>query len=117
MPRASHRIHFAVDGPGEIVATDNGDPTSFESFQSHQREAFNGLALVIVRARKGATGRITVTASSDGLRPGVAVILKPFARQFQSRGERSMMWRGHPAEMQWETGERRLACQARSSRS
>ena len=81
-PRASHRIHFAVDGPGEIVATDNGDPTSFVPFQSHQREAFNGLALVIVRARKGATGRITVTASGDGLRQGVAVIraVQPAAR-------------------------------------
>jgi hypothetical protein len=43
--------HQAV--PGEIVATDNGDPTSFMSFASHEREAFNGLALVIVRARPG----------------------------------------------------------------
>ena len=73
-PRARHRIRFTVDGPGEIVATDNGDPTSFVPFQSHEREAFNGLALVIVRARKGATGQITVTASGDGLTQGVAVI-------------------------------------------
>ena len=39
-------------------------------FQSHEREAFNGLALVIVRARKGATGRITVTVIGDGLKQG-----------------------------------------------
>src|SRR5262249_47322134 len=29
-PRSDNRIHFEIDGPGEIVATDNGDPTSFE---------------------------------------------------------------------------------------
>ena len=33
-PRASHRIRFEVEGPGEIVATNNGDPTSFEPFPS-----------------------------------------------------------------------------------
>ncbi len=31
-PRADNRIHFTIEGPGEIVATDNGDPTSFEPF-------------------------------------------------------------------------------------
>ncbi len=65
---------FSVDGPGEIVATDNGDPTSFVPFPSPEREAFNGLALVIVRSRKGATGRITVTVTGDGLKQGATVI-------------------------------------------
>ncbi len=32
----------------ELVATDNGDPTSFTPFQSAERESFNGLALAIV---------------------------------------------------------------------
>jgi beta-galactosidase len=45
-PRADNRIKFTLEGPGEIVATDNGDPTSFESFQSHERRAFNGFCLV-----------------------------------------------------------------------
>jgi beta-galactosidase len=73
-PRAKNQIRFTVTGPGEIVATDNGDPTSFTPFQSDIRETFNGLALVIVRARKGETGRITLTASSEGLTDGVTVI-------------------------------------------
>ena len=42
-PRADNRIRFTIDGPGEIVATDNGDPTSFEPFQAPERKAFNGL--------------------------------------------------------------------------
>jgi beta-galactosidase len=73
-PRADNRIRFTIEGPGEIVATDNGDPTSFEPFQAQERAAFNGLCLVIVRAKVGQTGRIVLTASSDGLRSGVASI-------------------------------------------
>ena len=67
-------IRFTVEGPGEIVATDNGDPTSFEPFQSPERNAFSGLCLVIVRAKAGQPGRIRVTATSEGLERGTAVI-------------------------------------------
>jgi beta-galactosidase len=67
-PRADNRIHFDIEGPGEIVATDNGDPTSFESFQSHDRKAFNGLVLVIVRGKPGESGRIKLTATADELK-------------------------------------------------
>lgn len=66
-PRANNSIRFSVDGPGKIVATDNGDPTSFVPFHSPDREAFNGLALVIVRGIPGRAGRITVRAASDSL--------------------------------------------------
>jgi beta-galactosidase len=70
VPRAMHRLHFSLDGPGEIVATDNGDPTSFEPFPSPTRQAFNGLCLVIVRARPGQAGPITLTATAAGLATG-----------------------------------------------
>jgi beta-galactosidase len=65
-PRAKNAIQFSISGPGEIVATDNGDPTDFTVFGSTKRKAFNGLALVIVRARRGQSGKIIVTAQSDG---------------------------------------------------
>ncbi len=67
VPRSKNHIKFSVEGPGEIVATDNGDATSFESFQSPERNAFNGLALVIVRAKAGEKGTITLKAEADGL--------------------------------------------------
>ncbi len=66
-PHANNRVKFEVAGPADLVATDNGDATSFESFQSPERAAFNGLALAIVRPRAGQSGTITVRASSDGL--------------------------------------------------
>jgi beta-galactosidase len=67
VPRAKNLVHFSIDGPGEIVATDNGDPTDLNIFSSHDRKAFNGLALVIVKAKHGQTGAVTITAKSDGL--------------------------------------------------
>ena len=66
VPRADNRIDFALSGPGEIVATDNGDPTSFEPFPSPHRQAFNGMCLVIVRGKPGQSGVIHLTASSQG---------------------------------------------------
>lgn len=75
VPIASNRIRFAVEGPGEIVATDNGDPTNMESFGSHDRHAFNGYALVIVRGIGGQAGKVKVRAESDGLQ-GAAVVVR-----------------------------------------
>ena len=74
VPRADNRIHFDLEGPGEIVATDNGDPTSFESFQAHDRKAFNGLCLVIVRGVAGKSGKISIIARAEGLTSGTAIV-------------------------------------------
>jgi beta-galactosidase len=68
VPRSNHPIEFSIDGPGEIVATDNGDATNMVSFPSKEREAFNGLCLVIVRSKAGEKGTISVTAKSSGLK-------------------------------------------------
>ena len=67
VPRANDHIRFKIEGPGEIVATDNGDPTSFEPFQAPERDAFSGLALVIVRTKPGQPGTIRVSAESGSL--------------------------------------------------
>lgn len=77
VPRADHRLNFTLEGPGEIVATDNGDPTSFEPFPSHTRKAFSGLCLVIVRGKPGKPGQpgtIRLKAAGDGLAAGETII-------------------------------------------
>jgi beta-galactosidase len=66
VPRSKNHIKFEIEGPGEIVATDNGDATDLNVFQASERNAFNGLALVIVRAK--APGIITLKAHADGLK-------------------------------------------------
>jgi beta-galactosidase len=73
-PRAKNPLRFSVQGPGEIVATDNGDPTSFVPFPSHERPAFNGLALAIVRAKPGSSGRIVVRVEGEGLAPATVEV-------------------------------------------
>lgn len=70
VPRANPLIRFTIEGAGEIVSTDNGNPIDFTSFQSHERCAFNGLALVIVKAVKNKKGKIIVKAESQGLKAG-----------------------------------------------
>lgn len=64
-PEADNNITFSITGPGEIVATDNGNAADLVSFASHERRAFKGMALVIVRAKM--KGSIIVTAKSNGL--------------------------------------------------
>jgi len=68
VPRSNNQLNFSIEGPGKIVATDNGDATSHESFQAKSKKAYNGLCLVIVAAEKGAKGSFTVKAESKGLK-------------------------------------------------
>jgi beta-galactosidase len=74
VPRANNLIRFSVSGPGEIVATDNGDPTDFKVFSSHERKAFNGLALVIIRGKPGQPGTIKLKADSDSLESNTIIL-------------------------------------------
>lgn len=73
-PVAANLLRFSVSGPAGIVATDNGDATDLVSFSSHERRAFHGRALAIVRAQRGAGGKIVVRVEADGLAPAEAVI-------------------------------------------
>jgi beta-galactosidase len=60
-------IDFNIEGPGEIVATDNGDPADLVAFFSAKRAAYSGLTLAIVKSKKGAKGVIKVNVHSKGL--------------------------------------------------
>ncbi len=68
VPDATNMITFSIEGPGEIVATDNGDPADLVSFASKARAAYSGLALAIIRSGKGRSGVIRVTAMAEGLK-------------------------------------------------
>jgi len=68
-PMADNLVHFAVTGAGKIEAVDNGNAATEEPFHADHRKAFNGLALVIVRAQ-GEPGKIRVVATGAGLAQG-----------------------------------------------
>lgn len=73
VPDAVNEISFTLDGPGRIIATDNGDSTDFTSFASQKRHAFSGKLLVIVQSNRGEAGDITLSATSPEL--GTSTIL------------------------------------------
>ena len=74
VPEANNKVSFTIQGPGQIIATDNGDPASLVSFASKEREAYFGLVLVIVRSQKDKAGAIKIIASSPGLETATAEI-------------------------------------------
>lgn len=74
-PRAANRVRFSIEGPGEIVATDNGDQTEMESFQATDKRAFNGQVMAIVRAKPGQPGKLVVRAEAEGLAGAVATVV------------------------------------------
>lgn len=74
VPDANNTISFSIEGAGEIVATDNGDPACLVSFSSKTRDAYFGYALVIVRSLKGKKGSIRLKATSPLLKDGIIEI-------------------------------------------
>lgn len=64
---ADHRIHFSIEGHGQIVGVDNGNAADTDSYKGNSRKAFSGKVLVIVQSTKEA-GDFTLTASADGLK-------------------------------------------------
>jgi beta-galactosidase len=68
IPDSTTIVHFAAAGPAVIVATDNGNMIDHEPFQAPQRMVYDGNVCAIVRAT-AASGKITVTASADGVAP------------------------------------------------
>lgn len=74
VPAAKNEISFTTEGPGHIVATDNGDPASLISFASNERTAYFGLALIIVAPEKNRPGPIKITATSPGLKSSTVEI-------------------------------------------
>ena len=72
-PRADNEIHFKINGVGFIAGVDNGSEISHESFKGNKHAALNGLALAILQSN-GKKGKITLTASADGLEPATVVV-------------------------------------------
>ncbi len=73
VPDADNLIEFSVSGVGLLAGTANGNPVSHESNVANSRQAFHGLAMVLVRAT-GHPGTITIQAHADALTPARTVI-------------------------------------------
>lgn len=78
VPEANNNISFSISGPGEIVATDNGDPADLVAFPSKERKAFSGMALIIVRSKDKQPGKLIVTAKAQHLKEAKLVLTSRF---------------------------------------
>jgi beta-galactosidase len=74
VPTANNLVKFSIEGPGRIIGTGNGNPTSYEPDKASQRMAFNGYCLILVQSYKKA-GEIKLKASSETLK-GSEVVIK-----------------------------------------
>jgi beta-galactosidase len=73
VPRANNLINFKVTGVGSLVGVDNGSETNHESFKANAHTVFNGLCLAVVQSGDK-KGKITITATSEGLAPVSTII-------------------------------------------
>lgn len=72
-PHAADPVTFAVTGPAEIVAVDNGDILSHEPFQARVRHAYEGRCVAYVRIT-GKSGPITISATAPRLKAADLVL-------------------------------------------
>ncbi len=74
VPTANNKIHFHLTGAGVNAGVGNGDPACLEPNQADERSAFNGLCMVLARARQTG-GLLRVRATADGLKPAEVELL------------------------------------------
>jgi beta-galactosidase len=74
VPNAAIPVRFTVTGAGELAATGSGAPNDAASFHLPVRKAWQGRCLAILRP-KGNSGRITLKAEADGLKPATLVVI------------------------------------------
>lgn len=73
VPVADNLVTFSIDGPGKIIGTGNGNPSSHEPDKASQRMAFNGYCMVLVQAGK-TPGDIHLRGSSGQLQDADIII-------------------------------------------
>ena len=65
-PNADQEAHFAISGPGVILAVGNADGRDTGSYQGTRRKLYQGRALVVIRTSSQG-GPIRLTATAPGL--------------------------------------------------
>ena len=66
VPDACPELDFTLEGDGEIIGIDNGDPACHEQWkETKSRHAFNGMAYAVIRAGLAAD-KLILTVSGAG---------------------------------------------------
>jgi beta-galactosidase len=67
VPDANNPIRLTVEGAGNLIGFDNGNPRDSASMKSSQRKLFNGLALAVIQSNNK-PGTVRVQAASPGIK-------------------------------------------------
>jgi beta-galactosidase len=65
-PLANNKVELSISGAGHIAGVGNGNPQSFDSFQSNYVNLFYGKAMIIIGSGFE-KGDVSLTATSGGL--------------------------------------------------
>ena len=63
-PDANFPVLLTLSGPGELLGVDNGDSLGHDAFTGNMIHLYHGLALAVLRALPGQTGRLMLTATT-----------------------------------------------------
>ena len=66
-PVADNKVEITLQGPGKIAGVGNGNPQSFNPFQSNSVNLFYGKAMIIIQSAEAA-GNISIDVSAKGLK-------------------------------------------------
>ena len=70
VPTDSRRVSFALKGTAaKLIGFCNGNATDWTSMQNPDQRFYNGRILAVLRGERGATGKVEVVVSADGLKP------------------------------------------------
>jgi len=67
VPNANIPIQMKLEGPAEIIGTDNGDPLDVSDYKTPNRRTFNGKALYMVQHNGKEGDEIRASFSSEGM--------------------------------------------------
>ncbi len=71
---ACDNVCFTACGVGSVLAVGSGNPVTEEMYVGNQRKAYQGRAMVVVRA-SGEPGEIVLTAAAEGI-PTASVAIR-----------------------------------------
>ncbi len=63
---ADNRVTITVEGPADLIGTDNGDSTDTDGYKDSSRRLFGGKLLAVIKS-KAASGEAVITLKSPGL--------------------------------------------------
>lgn len=73
VPYANLNVNVKVDGPGELIGLENGDPIDSTNYKLNHRKTFNGMMLAIIKST-GKTGIIEILAEAKELKSGTCEV-------------------------------------------